>query len=159
MNQSCSPRRDLSNDMSHSPNARRERVDSRLLVVGSQTASLTPDLSFYHNLCYRCPNGSCEPIFDIYISIAFQCYKEHLNVRCFDPYNRTLKFRESRWTPKSPFQECECHPPTLPKVGLRHFNNIFLFKLKILIHKYFFQIDDLIMHLWHLNKIQFVKSS
>jgi hypothetical protein len=33
-----------------------------------------------------------------------------------------------------------------------------LFKLAILIHKYFFQIDDFIMHLWHLNKIHFVKT-
>ncbi len=37
------------------------RVDSRLLVVGSQTGSLTPGLSFDHNLCYRCPNGSSKP--------------------------------------------------------------------------------------------------
>jgi NADH:ubiquinone oxidoreductase subunit 3 (subunit A) len=36
---------------------------------------------------------------------------------------------------------------------------IFLFKLAILIHKYiFYQIDDFIMHLWHLNKVHFVKS-
>ncbi len=36
-------------------------------------------------------------------------YKERLKERCFDPCNQTLKF----W-------ECECHPHTLPKVGLRH---------------------------------------
>ncbi len=28
--------------------------------------------SLCHNLCYKCPNGSCEPIFDIYVSITFQ---------------------------------------------------------------------------------------
>jgi hypothetical protein len=35
LNQSCSPRRELSNAVSHSRSARREQVDSRLLVVGS----------------------------------------------------------------------------------------------------------------------------
>jgi len=43
--------------------------------VGSQIANLTFDLSFGHNLCFKCPNGSCEPILDIYVSIAFQWYK------------------------------------------------------------------------------------
>jgi hypothetical protein len=65
LNQSCSPRRDLFNAMSHSQFGGREEVDSRLLVVGSQTASLTPGPSFAHNLGDRCPNGQCEAIFDI----------------------------------------------------------------------------------------------
>jgi hypothetical protein len=43
-----------------------------LLVVGSQTASLTPDPSFAHILSCRCPNGSCEAILDIYTSRPFQ---------------------------------------------------------------------------------------
>jgi hypothetical protein len=60
LNQYCSPRWDLSNDLSHSPSARREQVDSWLLMVGSQTASLTPGLSFAHNLGCRCPNDQCE---------------------------------------------------------------------------------------------------
>jgi hypothetical protein len=72
LNQSCSPQRELFNAMSHSRSARRERVDSRLLVVGSQTANLTPGPSFAHNLGYRCPNGQCEAIFDIYVSRPFQ---------------------------------------------------------------------------------------
>ncbi len=50
LNQSCSPRQDLSNDVSHSQIGCREEADSRLLVVGSQTASLTPGPSFAHNL-------------------------------------------------------------------------------------------------------------
>ncbi len=54
------------------PSARRERVDSRLLVVGSQTASLTPGPSFAHNLGFICPNDQCEAISDIYISRPFQ---------------------------------------------------------------------------------------
>jgi hypothetical protein len=64
-------RQDLSNAMSHSPFGGREEVDSRLLVVGSQTANLTPGLSFAHNLGDRCPNGQCEAIFDIYASRPF----------------------------------------------------------------------------------------
>ncbi len=52
-----------------------------------------------HNSLFR------PPIFDIYTSIAFQLYKERLKARCFDPCNRTLKFRESRRTSKSPFRE------------------------------------------------------
>jgi hypothetical protein len=97
------------------------RVESILnfLMVGSQIANLTPSLSFCRNLCCRCPNGSWEAIFDIYTSITFQWHEKRLKARCFDPYNWTMKFRKSRRTPKSPFWECECHPHTLPKVGLR----------------------------------------
>jgi hypothetical protein len=61
-----------------------------------------------------------KAIFDIYTSISFQCHEERLKAKCFDPCNWTLKFWESRRIPKSPFRECECHPHTLPKVGLWH---------------------------------------
>jgi hypothetical protein len=70
LNQSCSSRRELSKAVSHSLRRRREEVDSRLLMVGSQTGSLTPGPSFAHNLGCRCPNGQCEPILDIYTSRA-----------------------------------------------------------------------------------------
>jgi hypothetical protein len=40
LNQSCSPRRDLSNDVSHSQIWCQEEVDSWLLVVGSQIADV-----------------------------------------------------------------------------------------------------------------------
>jgi hypothetical protein len=40
LNRSCSPRRDLSNAMSHAQIGCREGIDSRLLLVGSQTAAL-----------------------------------------------------------------------------------------------------------------------
>jgi hypothetical protein len=63
-------------------------------VVGRQIAILIPGLFFCHNLCCRCPNGSCEPIFDIYTLIAFQWYKEIFNVRSFDPWNHALKIWE-----------------------------------------------------------------
>jgi hypothetical protein len=59
LNQTCSPRRDLSNEVSNSQFGGREKLDSRLLVVGSQTASLTPGPSFHHNLGYKCSNDQC----------------------------------------------------------------------------------------------------
>ncbi len=60
-----------------------------------QTTNLTPDLSFGHNLCFRCPNGWCEPILNIYISIAFQWYKELFKPMGFSPSNCSLKIRKS----------------------------------------------------------------
>jgi hypothetical protein len=87
LGQTCSSPQELSNGVSHSTCTHRGRVDSRLLVVGSQIASLTPGLSFDHNLCCRCPNGSCKAILDIYTSRTFQRYKEHFQARCFDPCN------------------------------------------------------------------------
>jgi hypothetical protein len=106
--------------MSHSSCRRRIWVDYWLLVVGSQTASLNPDPSFAHNLSCKCLNGSCEAILDMYTSRPFHWYKEYPNPRCFDPCNRSLSFRESRRTTTSHFWECEFHPHTYPKMGLRH---------------------------------------
>jgi len=103
LKQSCRSRRDLSNGMSHVLCSQVFRVDSRLLVVGSQNwqtpENSTPDRSFGHNLCFRCPNEQCEPILDIYASRAFQWYKERHNPLRFDPCNRSLKFRKSTGTP------------------------------------------------------------
>jgi hypothetical protein len=72
LNQTCSPLQELSNAALHSPSSRQERVNSRLLVVGSQATSLTPGPSFAHNLGCRCPNDQCEAISDIYTSRPFQ---------------------------------------------------------------------------------------
>jgi hypothetical protein len=119
LNQTCNPRQDLSNDVSHSQFRLREEVDSRLLVVGSQIASLTPGPSFAHNLGDRCPNDQFEAIFDIYASRPFQWHQEHLNARCFGPCCRTLNIRESRRTPSPQFWECWDSPLHLAKVGLR----------------------------------------
>ncbi len=99
LKQSCSPHWELSNDISHATCTQGNRVDSQLLVVGSQIANLTPDLSFGHNLCFRYPNGSCEPILNIYVSIAFQWYKELFNSLGFEPCDRSLNIRESTRTP------------------------------------------------------------
>jgi hypothetical protein len=94
--------------VSQSTCAHQRRVNSRLLVVGSQNASLTSGPSFAHNLCCKCLNGSCKDIFDIYASKPFQRYKEHFKAKCFDPCNRV---------PKSPFWGCECHPHIPSKWG------------------------------------------
>jgi len=63
---------ELSNGLLHSTCTHRDQVDSRLLVVKSQTTNLTPGPSFAYNLCCRCPNGSYEAILDIYTSRPFQ---------------------------------------------------------------------------------------
>jgi hypothetical protein len=73
--------------------------DSQLLVVRSQTANLTPNPSFGHNICFKCPNGSCEPILDIYVSIAIQWYEELFDSLGFDLCNQSLNIRESTETP------------------------------------------------------------
>jgi hypothetical protein len=112
LNQSYSSRRELSNAMLHSLRRRREKVDSSLLVVGSQTGNLTPGPSFAHNLGCKCPNGQCEAILVIYASRAFHLYKEFTKARRFDPSNRLLNFWESRRTPFSHFWECELHSHT-----------------------------------------------
>ncbi len=92
LKQTCSSPWELSNGVLHSPCTHRGRVDSWLLVVGSQITNLTLGPSFAHNLCCWCLNGPCKLIFDIYTFIAFQWYKKHHNARCFDPCNPTLKF-------------------------------------------------------------------
>ncbi len=113
LNQSCSPCRDLSNDISRSQFGGRKEVDFRLLVVGSQIASSTPGPSFAHNLGYKSPNGQCEAIFDIYASRPFQWHQEHLNVRCFGPCYWNLNIRESRRTPSPHFFQVLGFTPTL----------------------------------------------
>jgi hypothetical protein len=62
LKQTCSSPWEFSNGVLHSTCTDWDRVDSRLLVVRNQTANLTPDPSFNHKLCCRCPNGSCEAI-------------------------------------------------------------------------------------------------
>jgi len=119
LNQNCSSRRELFNAMLHFSRRRREEVDYRLLVVGSQTASLTPGPSFAHNLGCRCPNGQCEVIFDIYVSRPFQWHQEHLNARCFGPCCRALNIRESRRTPNPQLFQVLGFTPTLGQSGLR----------------------------------------
>jgi len=65
LKQSYSPCRDLSNNMLHPTFTQGNWGDSWLLMLGSQIGNLIPDPSFGHNLCLKCPNGSCEPILNI----------------------------------------------------------------------------------------------
>jgi hypothetical protein len=109
LNQTCSPRRDLSNDVSHSQFGLREEVDSWLLVVGSQTASLTRGLSFAHNLGDRCPNGQCDGIFDIYASRHFPVTRRTPQCKVFWAL---LSSSEHSGVPE------DSKSPTLPSVGL-----------------------------------------
>jgi hypothetical protein len=99
LKQSCIPCQDLFNDMSFGTCTQQNRVNSRLLVVKSQSANLTIDPFFGHNLCCKCPNGSCELILDIYVLIIFQWYKKILNPLGFDPCTHSLNIRESTKTP------------------------------------------------------------
>jgi len=99
LKQSCSSCRELSKSMSHALYNQVNWVDSWLFLVGSQTTSLTPNLSFGHNLCFRCPNEQCEPILGIYIPRAFQWYKKRHKPLSFGPWNRSLKFQESTGIP------------------------------------------------------------
>jgi hypothetical protein len=58
---------------------------------GSHIANLTLDPSFGHNLCVKCPNGSCKPILDIYVLRSFYWCKNCLNSMGFDPYSCFMK--------------------------------------------------------------------
>jgi hypothetical protein len=91
LKKSCSLRREFSNNMSLATWTWGNRGDSQLLVVGSQTVNLT----FGHNLGFRCPNGSWELTSNIYVSIGFQWYNELFNLMGFDPWNGPLKIQES----------------------------------------------------------------
>jgi hypothetical protein len=154
LKQSCSSRRNVSNGMSYPPYNQVNRVDSHLFVVRSQTCSLTPGLSFGHNLCFKYSNEQYEPILNIYIPRAFQWFKERHKPLSFDPCNRSLKFWESTGTPSPKWElswECEgslphtflhsqecvmwllgpqtCNPFALvasPKLGLRHLRIIII---------------------------------
>jgi hypothetical protein len=97
LKQSCIPHWELFNDLSHATCMQGNQVNSWLLVVGSPNVNLTLDFSFDHNLCFRCSNGQCEPILNIYIQITFQWYKKFFHPLGFGPCNRTLKFQESIW--------------------------------------------------------------
>jgi hypothetical protein len=82
---------------------------------------VTPGLSFGHNLCVKYPNGLSEPISDIYVSKAFQWYKEIFNPMNFYPCNFLLKIWESLRTPTPKVGAhlrvwgfIPSHSPTLP---------------------------------------------
>jgi len=105
LKQSCSPCRELFNDILRAICRQVNQVDSRLFLVGSQTGNLTPDPSFGHNLCFKSSNEQCEPILNIYVPRSFQWYKKCHKPLSFDLWNCSLKFWESIRTPS-------------PKVGI-----------------------------------------
>ncbi len=75
LNKIRSPCRIVFNDMWHTTYTQGNWGDSWFLMVNSQIDNLTFDLSFGHNVCFKYPNGSCEPISDIFVSRDFQWYK------------------------------------------------------------------------------------
>ncbi len=80
----------------HMPLTRTEvELILNFLWSGIKLPVLTLDLSFCHNLCCRCPNGSCKPIWNIHTSITLQWYKKLLNTRRFNICNHSLKVWES----------------------------------------------------------------
>ncbi len=99
LKQSYCPCWELSNNMLHVTCTRRNWVNFWLLVVGSQIGNLIPIPSFGHNLCFRCPNGSCKPTLKIYVPRAFQWYKKLPNLMIFGPCNCSMKIWESTRTP------------------------------------------------------------
>jgi len=76
LKQNCSFRQEISSDVLHATCTQWNQVDSWLLMVGNQTANLTLVPSFDRNLCFKCPNGQCEPISNIYVPRAFQLDKK-----------------------------------------------------------------------------------
>jgi len=94
-----SPHQYVSKNMSHHTCTQGNQGDSWLLVVGSRIVNLTLSPSFGHNLCFKCPNGSCKLILNIYVPRAFQWYNEFLNPISFDPCNCFLKIWKSTRTP------------------------------------------------------------
>jgi hypothetical protein len=99
LKQSCSPHQELSNGMWHATFMQGNQGNFWFLVVKSQIGNLTLDPSFGHNLCFKCSNGLCEPILDIYVLKYFQRYKKLLNPMSFDPCNCLMKIGKSIGTP------------------------------------------------------------
>jgi hypothetical protein len=119
LNQTCSPRRDLSNDVSHFQFGGREEVDSRLLVVESQMLVWLPAFLLPITWAIDVQMTNARPFSISTLQDLFQWHQEHLNARCFGPCCRTLNIWESRRTPNPQLWKCWVSPPHLAKVGLR----------------------------------------
>jgi len=122
LKKSCSFRWEVSNGMWHATWTQINQGNYWFLVVESQIANLTPDLSFGHNLCFKYSNESSEPILDIYVPRSFQWYNYFFNKMSFYPYDFPLKIWKSIGSPfKVQFSKWE---PILECVG--SFPNTFL---------------------------------
>jgi hypothetical protein len=81
------------------------------LMVRNQIGNLIFSPFICHNLCFKCSNGSWEPILDIYIPRTFQWYNFFCNLMNFDTYNLPLKICEFIGT--LIFRSVGVHPLTL----------------------------------------------
>jgi len=72
LKQSFKSCQEFSNNMLHATWTHVIQGDFWLLMVRNQIGALSVDLSFGHNLYYKYSNGSCKPIFNIYVSRTFQ---------------------------------------------------------------------------------------
>jgi len=119
LNQTCNPRRDLSNDVSHSQFALREEVDSRLLVVGVKLPVWLPTLllPITWAINVQIPNAR---------AFSISTLQDLSN----DTKNTTMRgvlgLAVELWTFESPrrfqiltFSKCWASPPHLAKLGLR----------------------------------------
>ncbi len=145
LKQTCNSPWELSNGVLHSTCTHQGRVNSQLLVAGSQTARLTSGLSFCHNLCCRFQMAHASP----FSTSTFRYLSNDIkNTPMWGVVTLAIElwnFRSSK--SKSPFRECECHPHTLPKVGLQHWTN----KEHVLLILYLPQVTASTKHLsiWH----------
>ncbi len=128
LKQSCNPRRDLFNAMSHAQIGRWEEVDSRLLVVGSQTGSWLPALLL-----------PITWVADVRIANArafsISTFQNLFNDTKNTPMQGVLPLAVELWTfgspgrlPTSNFSKCWASPPHLTKVGLRQLGGRATFK-------------------------------
>jgi hypothetical protein len=79
--QSCNPCQDLFNNIWHVTYTHVNQSDSRFLVIKSQIGNLTPNPSFGNNLCFKYPNGLCQPILNIKIPRKFSWYKKLFSIQ------------------------------------------------------------------------------
>jgi hypothetical protein len=105
LNQTCSPRRHLSNDVSHSQFGGQEEVDSRLLVVPALLLPITwaTDVQM----------ANARPFSISTLQDLSNDTKNTPNARCFGPCCRALNIRESRKTPNPHFFQVLGFTPTL----------------------------------------------
>jgi hypothetical protein len=133
LKQTCRPRWNLPNKMSHTTCTQGNRGSSWLLVVRSQTTNLIPIPSFGHNMCFKCPNGSCKPILDIYVPRAFQWYNgsllENVKLHSFTVFYTPRSMRCDSWAPSWPTPLQALALVASPRLGLRQW--IFLLEHQI----------------------------
>jgi hypothetical protein len=122
LKQSYSSPWELSNGVLHYTCTNRDQVDSWLLVVENQT--LTPGLSFNHNLGCRCPNGSYKAILDIYTSRPSNDIKNTLVQGVLTPAIKLLVFGSPGGLQLPTFGSVSFILTLIPKWGCDNLDNI-----------------------------------